>query len=386
LNPGEPDIRFERRISRIDESDWAQLSEAQLYASYGWLQVVEETIRGGASPRYFLLYRDGRLLAAAICYEIRSAGESHVVDSLVFGRLTRVFNRAGLSICPALLCGPLVGHGSYVLWNPSIAEPDRARMLSQLVGELRDYASAQRLSLLFTKLPPDEARILEPALGDGTYRSLNLPVSYIDIEWDSFSNYLAGLSASGKNMPTKVRREVKAATKTQMQCVSPGDVRNDWRTIQGLWQQTHERHTWAPSSYKADFLASLARFCPDVSILNLARMNDSLLGAALLLRSGTSAAGPAIGISDDEHARKSFIYFSLAIYEPVRFAVENGLRRVYLGASSYELKRRRGCREVNLSMYIWTGSRIGRLFIRAWCRIHRVWTERNLRQNGISVD
>ena len=386
MNSGALSTRLERSISHIDAAAWSRLSGAQPYTNYRWLQVVEEAIRGGASARYFLHYSDDRLLGAAVTYEIRNAGESHIVDALIFGRVTRLFALFGISICPALLCGPLVGHGGCVLWDREIDEPVRTQLLTRLMGELKDYAASQGMSLVFTQLPPNEAGVLEPALPAEICRSHNLPISYIDIEWETFSDYLSSLSASGKNMPTKARREVRFAAKSNLECVNPRDVSGDWHEIQGLWEQTQRRHSWSPSPYKSDFPASLARIGHDVSIVNLARTDDRLLGAALLLVSGTSAAGPVIGVSDDVRARKSFTYFNLAIYEPIRFAIENGLRRVYLGASSYELKRRRGCSELPLRMYIWPRSRPGRILMRIWCWVHRRWTGNALGRQGVLPD
>jgi predicted N-acyltransferase len=59
-----------------------------------------------------------------------------------------------------------------------------------------------------------------------------------------------------------------------------------------------------------------------------------------------------IMVGVDVRGRESSVYFNSSYNEPIRDAIETGLRRIYCGKLAYEVKSRRGFQLVGLSMYL----------------------------------
>jgi hypothetical protein len=70
---------------------------------------------------------------------------------------------------------------------------------------------------------------------------------------------------------------------------------------------------------------------------------DSIVGFALAYRWGGELALRVVGL-DYERLSGAGEYAQLAVHAPLRYCYENGLRRLHLGAGSYEAKCRRGAR------------------------------------------
>lgn len=382
----QPTVRVHTSIAAVDCAAWAPLVDNQVFAQYGWLRTVEESVAEAASPTYFLLFDNSRLMAAAVCYQLDGGAGKSMLDRMLYGRLAESFSKLRLSVSPALLCGPVIGHGRYVFWAPELTFAQRGAYVGKLFSELERYCQLRALSLVFANIPPDEVDQLGKISKRMGSRSLNLPVSALDIRWSSFSEYVSSLAACGKNLPNKTRREVSALAKNDVDLVRDTRFHESGDKYLCLVEENLERHAGAVHRYAANLFHSLFAHHQDSSVVTVAKYQQETQGVALLLTADQSAAGPIIGVKKNSRNRRSFTYFNLAVYEPVRHCIRNGILRLYLGAGAYELKRRRGCHVLPLVMYVRCRSVTGRAAMRVWCWIHRVWTARSLRRQGVGVN
>lgn len=369
-------MRIERSIAAVDRVAWDRLAVNDVYARHGWLRVVEETLAAAEAPHYFLLEKDGELLAAAVCFRLDRASAPSLLEDLVFGRLSGSLARLGFSFRRVLLCGPLIGQGRHVLWRRELDHVEAATYVRRLIDELVAFTRRERLALAFTKIPADEEVLLADLRNRGFATTANWPVSYIDLEWPAFDAYVKDLSSSG--MATKARREVGAPQKHGVRIAR--DERFDERddALLSLIEAHEKRYSAAPLGIGAGFFRKLGEYHGDATVVTSAHAGDELLASALLLTAGDHAAGPLIGVSTDARNRKAFTYFNLALYEPIRLCIELNVRRLYLGAGLYDAKRRRGCRELPLVMLVRARSAAGRVLCRLWCALHRRWVVRKL--------
>jgi predicted N-acyltransferase len=375
-----------RRVERIAEIDprvWNALAANDVYAQHGWLRVLESTASEGDSPAYLLLYRGTELVAAAVCYRLDAGEPDSSLDGQLFGRISGKLGALGVSLRPALLCGPLIGQGRHVLWRRAMPPKEVDRALSRLLDEIFALAAKERRTLAFGKVPADE-QVLISALEDrGLARTMNWPVSYIDILWDDFDTYLAHLTGKGGSMATKARREVAAPAKVGVEIRRAMPFRDAAGEIFALIESNQYAHSREPLGLAPNFMHELAERCAAAAVVTTARASGELTGAALLLRAGDCAGGPLIGVTEDERNRKAFAYFNLALYAPIRFCIEHGIGRLYLGAGLYEMKQRRGCRELELLLFVRPASKLGRVVCRLWCAFHRRWAIAKLRRQGV---
>lgn len=377
-------VRLEHRIENIDAGAWNQLAADDVYAQHGWLRVLETAVPEASNPVYFLLCEGGNVIGAAICYRFDEAAPSSL-DEMLLGRLCGPFARLGISLRPALLCGPLIGQGRHVLWRRDMEAPELDRLLERLLDAISTFVANERLTLAVARLPAEEEALLAALAARKFARTMNWPVSYVDIRWESFDAYLKHLAALGSNMPTKARREVAAPAKAGIRLDQDDRFQDSADEILDLMEANQRAHSAAPLGLGRDFFRTLADRHGRSCVVTLARAEETLAGAALLLTAGGYAGGSLIGVSDDPRNRKAFTYFNLALYEPIRFCIERGLKRVYLGAGLYDMKSRRGCRELELAMFIRHRSAPGRFACRLWCAVHRRWSAKKLDRQGVRL-
>lgn len=376
---GSYEQRWIHRIDEVDVHAWDRLASDDPYARHGWLRALEESAADAADPAYLLVEEDGQLRGAAICYRSPRGG-SRLLDELYFGRLGRHARRLGMSLHPALLCGPLFGQGRHLLW-------DRARADAPAVlGRLRDavirQAEAWRLNLAFVKVPADEPELIN-ALSEGAgSRSLNWPVNYVDIRWKDFDEYVASL---GSRRATVVRRERAAPRSARVDITRETQVARDAGALYALIEGNQRAYSDEPLGVGASFFSSLARHHPEGSVVNVARDQGKLLGAALMVVAGRRAGGPFIGLEDEPRNRKAFSYFNLSLYEPIHWCICHGVERLYLGAGLYDAKKRRGCEVMELAMFLRHRSGLGRLLCAGLSGLHRRWVLGKLRRQSVAI-
>ncbi|CAN5347904.1 hypothetical protein BH24PSE2_BH24PSE2_11650 [soil metagenome] len=369
-----------QRIEDIDAAAWNRLAPDDVYAQHGWLRVVEVSVCEAVEPVYFLLREGGELLGAAICYVLRTRGSS--LDEMWFGRLHRPFARIGLSLSPALYCGPMIGQGRHMLWRRDTADP--GFVVDRLLDAMTAFAETERLALAVAKLPADQQSLLDALNARRFIRTMNWPVSYLEIRWENLDAYVSALPGSSSRMRTTVRREIAAPGKAGIRFTRPERFSTLSQELFDLVEANHRAHSEQPLGLAPDFFRTLERHHAGASIVTLACSDDGVTGVALLLTAGRCAGGPLIGVSDDARNRKAFTYFNLAFYEPIRICIERGLEGIWLGAGLYDMKRRRGCRERELVMLVRPRSTLGRAAARLWTAAHRRWVHRKLARDGVA--
>lgn len=374
-----PGVRLVRRIAEVDAAAWDRLAEDDVYARHGWLATVEETATDGADPVYFLLENDGRLEGAAIGYRLSGTAPSSL-DELLLGRFARPFGRLGISLRPALLCAPLLGQGRHVLWRRD--DPSPERVLETLLDAVGRHAAAERLSLAIAKLPVEERVLLDALAGRGFARTMNWPVSVLDLRWESFDAWLESLGSVASN---KIRRESAAPARAGVRVNAEPDFAHLGEALFALVAANQRAYSRQPLGLESGFFRALARQHAGGCIVTVARAGTELAGTALLLTAGRAAGGPLIGVSGNPRNRRAFTYFNLAFYEPIRWCIEHGVQRLWLGSGLYDMKRRRGCRELELTMLIRHRSALGRIAVRIWCAAHRRWGTKKLERQGVRL-
>jgi predicted N-acyltransferase len=95
----------------------------------------------------------------------------------------------------------------------------------------------------------------------------------------------------------------------------------------------------------------LKRHLGDRSVLFLAAKDGEPLSIVVGVRGGTAIYLVMVGF-DETKGREGFVYFNNSYNEPIRYAIDRGVRRIYAGKLVYEVKTRRGFELLGLAMYL----------------------------------
>ena len=163
-----------------------------------------------------------------------------------------------------------------------------------------------------------------------------------------------------------------------MKILRLGDFGSEAIDIHRLFDQTHRKHSGGAIEIGPELIGALATYHPAGSVMTVARADDrpGLLGCALLLVADGVASGPLIGIEEHALNREAFTYFNLSFYAAIRYCMENDIGRIYFGGGLRKMKRRRGCNEMDVFLFMRPVGPLGRLFWSVWFVMHRFWVRR----------
>jgi predicted N-acyltransferase len=305
-------------VDRLDPARWDDLAGVRAFAGHRWLRLAEAVLVGH-EPRYVVLRRDGRYVAAAVCALGRN------LQSPALQR------RAGwlLRLAPYLRCEIPIAFEPGLLLRPG----EGAGPLLGAVGRL-----ANRERALFVRLD----HLAADASGRGElasagYRPFPMwPDAALDLGHASLDGYLAGLPSRKRVELNRVRRRAEEAglvVEPHVPSAATGP------TLRRLVGQVLARHD-ALEEYRPDLFERAASVLADDLAVVVVRRGERVVACAALLRDGADVSAKWLGL-DYAQTWNSPAYARL-ILACVEQAIAMGARRLHLGATAHETKRHFG--------------------------------------------
>lgn len=365
-------------INSVPRSDWEVLTESDVHGQFGWLQALESSAKGAQRPLYFLLFSDGQLTAAAVGYRYFRGMDSGRPGELLFGKMVSLASKLRLTPKKALYIGPIIGHGRQIFWDRSCGADEAIERIHMMIEAILSHDELTDFTIIFGRIPSDEIFLLTALRKLGYLETQSWPISYLDVIWNSFDDYVSSLSRCGKNMPNKARREVAAPKKQGVQIDELEDFESHASQIHRLFEQTHGKYADSHTEFGPHLVKALAALHRQGCVMSIAKTEGGteMLGAALLITAQGEAAGSLIGVTDLPLNRRAFTYFNLAFYEPIRHCIAQNIHRIYFGGGLRKAKRKRGCKEMAVSIFLRPAGRISGLFWHLWFVVHRNWVRR----------
>lgn len=307
-------------IEGVSPGEWDSLRGELPFVGHRWLHLAE-TVLADHRPRYLLVRRQGKLVAAAV-----GALEHRLQNPRLDARFGRLLRRSPfLHVAVPMTASPglLVGDG-----------PDPRAELDVLLREIRDLARRERSPFCVV----DHLPAPDPAHADqrGYLRLGWLPDTRLDLTWPSFDDYLADL-------PSKRRREIR---RTQRRAEREGIVvrpliptAEDGPALDRMVADVTRRHG-AVRHYGPDLFVKAATVLGADLTLLAAHRDGTLVGCIALLRDDDDLAVRWIG-RDYERTAGTAAYHAL-LAACVRNAISSGARTLRFGAAAYETKKQFG--------------------------------------------
>jgi hypothetical protein len=302
-------------------------AHASFYVSWPWLAGLE---RAGLARGRLISTRDGA--AAVPVYEYAGAPPNGRYDLARFAAPTGTDPALWH---PQFLVGAIGGYGNGLLVDPGCRGAERDAALGELARSIDratagysaaiSYAEAAEAAALHSCLPA-----WQPVFGDVEV--------VIPVHPDGFEAWVNTLPSSRRSV---VRRDLAH----DHGAVVTSDVRHAPAQTVSLILQVQRRHgEYATDQTLAWFLARCA-WIADLGVpaplFASYGEHGVLLAVSLAFVWGDTLYLRAVGLDYARIAGGSD-YFQVLIYEPLRFAVRHGLRRVHLGIGGLRTKLLRG--------------------------------------------
>ena len=325
-------------LDAIAPERWAAAGgEEGFLLSHAWLRSgVEAPSRRAA---YFLVSEAAAPVAAAATYLVGPTAfgcyDPNWVSSggheLLAG--PQASYREGLY--PVLSC-VAPGHSAGVHVREDVASDAAIDALLDGVDELAVSWSAPVQSFLY--LQPGRHPRLEAALLARDYQPFTASAeSVLEVRWPGFDGYLAGL---GQRRRQRLR-EIVQFTASGLRLERSG-VEGLTPDLAELQAQVRARygHPVDVDAIRADHARIRDHLGSRVLIFH-ARRDGRTVGFALFYAHGDALWSRPTGF-DYASLGDDYCYFNVLFYEPVRAAIERGLRRIHYGMGAYEAKATRG--------------------------------------------
>lgn len=317
-------------IHTVDPVIWNRATRGYPFAGWVWCQYGEQI--HGRSGYYLVVFDDDQPVGGAIFWVINDEpipSTNHLVQSL----LARYLRARPLVVCRT---APHTNHTAIFL--PANTD-QRERVLTEIrrtaVDLVRQHHGsfflADFLSPVEINYPWDNFYRLEDFLNDGTY---------LDVEWDTFDDYLASLKDVSKKTVKNIRNNTRLAQTSgiiisaQHKLSSPDQI---LRLI--AMQRKHYQMVFNPAEISRT-IDALSRLPETNYRWMMAHCDGSVVACELLLFDEENRAA-TVALYASDHAAK-YAYFLLS-YEDIRCCIEEfHAKIIFYGSHCYEFKHRMG--------------------------------------------
>jgi predicted N-acyltransferase len=310
--------RLAHSIREFDEAAWDTAVDSQIAMTHRWHRVMEASLRD-YHPLYLLLEDQTGPLVAAVANQTKFFGDSSKKVAFL-KHLILVLN----SPYNSLHCGIAV--------RPGVSLDEIAPHLESALGQV--CRQQRHLIWAINNVPSQDL----PVWRKRHFHVFDLlPLSYIDLTWASYEEYLASLSATRRRRLRRMHRRAEE-----------NGVTFEYHRHLGAWTkelypllcELYAHHGREGSPFHEEIFAALDREMPGEAVLIVGKVKDKVAGFGMGLLQEQIMWGPMIGLHY-ELARSNQVYF-LLMDEVVRWCIRHDLSRVYFGVTSYQPKRLAG--------------------------------------------
>ncbi len=335
-------------MAEIDAAEWDFLAGDDVLYSHAWLSIVETCPLQKTHFLYLLVRENGKLLGAAAC-RVHLSNDSSSLDTALYGRLFRLARTVGFGAAPAIVVGSRFGFSPPFLLNPALSESRAERVADVLIRRLVERADLSKATVLVRN---SSCKAVAGSLSRSLFlASPEMPTTYIDVRWNSFSEFMFDLKKVHPATVKGIRHQISRAKRDGIVIERITDPALVTTEICEVLEGHHRRLNGVPLPFSRFLLPeTLRRFGDDAEFI-VARDGSSVLGALLGLRRGGVFHALVVGIAT-EKARTTSTYF-LMLNQLMARSIESADKRLYYGRMVYGVKMRRGCSIENpLSGYV----------------------------------
>lgn len=355
---------FADRVDYLDPVKWdAVTTGASVFLRRDVLRTIETNGPENISPRYALIFREGRPVAAVVAQIVTITGERLRRDPAVAkanpkpGLLRRVLAPAARAASTGLrermlVAGNLLswgfdgiafapGEDAAELW-PGVAEAlYRIRRAERLMGQA-DFAMVKDLT-------PAQSGV--EALRRFSYRPMETEpnmVLALDPEWASYDDYVAALDSKYRK---KLKDQTKKLAAGGCTIETLDDLGQHAERLHELYLAVQANASVRLVTVRPDYLAALARAAGKDFRCTVVRRAGEIVGFVTSLRDGDTAVGYYIGFDRAAAADGLPIYLRL-LQATVADAIAWRCKRLSLGRTALEPKAGLGAKPEPMAVWV----------------------------------
>jgi predicted N-acyltransferase len=325
-------------VRSIDEigKDVDLLSDDPFF-TYGWFKTLEIQRTFSFSPIYVAVYDENKLVAFAPFF----------LNIVEFSSKSPFIARALLNLIKGLFFGTIKELNCYSprCYRGKILFSDKKEeklILNLLCKEIDLICAKEKiLKSQFAYISEFDDSLFDGFKSYGYQRIKGITTYYLDVEWSSFDEYLKSLLKKNRS---NVTREIRKCIENGVTIEEP-ELGNLATKLSELYTNLSLRYNKdAKLIFDPSFFKNLDMYAKEKIKLFTAKKNGETVGFSLSLRHKEVLDVVLVGFDYDAQSKTDFSYFNLAYYSPLKWGMENGIKKIYYRLTMEKIKIARGCK------------------------------------------
>lgn len=323
-----------------------KFSGSTLDFSFGLLRAVEKSLWGDLKVAYLTIEDSDKILSFMPVYH----GTNVNINALLPEKFQEIYNKivsfVGSGIKTTfLIAGSLISDKG---WIPLLDSCDNLRVVEDMVDYIDKFSGSLNVKVCMIKdihvsFPSELISKIEAG---GFAKLYSLPTVIINTDFNDFDGYVGSLSKNARKHSRKV--EKSADEKFEFQVVENYTHMID--EIFPLFRSTYLKARYQFDEAMPNFFYECSLSKSPKTELITCRYEGAIVGALINFYNDNEQLNKRIGVDYNcEHT--PLIYTSL-MYKGIRSAMEKGVKKVYLGQSTYVPKIRLGGQIENEYFYV----------------------------------
>jgi predicted N-acyltransferase len=339
-------VTIHNHIDELNRKEWDDLVHDTMFHTVQWMGLLERSVREDITPYYVAVKKDENLVGAGVCYS-----SSKVLLRVRF---------------PCIACTyPFSENMSLFIKEGE----DDFTIFTVLYDALERIARKEKAQMMFIAYVSD-SRYLNYLKKKGFSLLKQMPLTYLDVKWKTFKEYLGSLPRKAKK---NIRHTLNKGKRQGLRLEHSHDFSGSEELFNlysgALDRYRHENIVpFTPAFYK-----NLETYVREYAYILRCYHNDDLVGHWMYFFDGNLASMTLSGVRED--ARDYNAYFNIC-YDAVREMIEKGCKKILFGAATYEVKRRIGCSMRRTIVSVKFQNPILNVALQLLTIVRNIWTER----------
>ncbi len=329
------EVRVLDSIAKVERAAWDALFPGEI-ETWDYYRAVEDAQLQGFTWRYFTLWRQGALIAAAPAFIT-----DYRVDTTMAGWLKRWTDRLN-RLLPRLLnirmlcMGSPVSEISHVGMAPDTARDDQCALMALILTALREEAARQRIGLIAVKDAPDGSVLAEACAKAGHTRLPGMPTAVLPLDFSDLDGYLKKLSRVTRK---DIKRKMRQGQNLRIEARS--NIDDVIAPLMALYEATWLRSELHLEHLTQEYFTGVLNGMPGRATCFLYWDGERLAAFNLVLCDRTRMIDKFFGT--DNVSRRINLYH-VSWMENVKQCLAHGIAVFQPGQAFYAEKVRMGCR------------------------------------------
>jgi predicted N-acyltransferase len=312
------------------------------FFTYGWFKTLETSKPINLNPFYVTAYDKGKLAAFAPCFHDVADEYFRFGPSVVpfMKRVLNVHNRLRLGQNHVLLCYSPSCYRTKIFVERG---PNEGLLIRDLSKEIDAICKREKILFSSFLFVSEFDKNLSLHLSNlGYHKFLWASTFYLDVRWRSFEDYLGSLE---RGIRHKVRREMRSCRENGVAIEEMTEFKDLSTTLSDLSSNLLTKYNRRRTRlFQSSFFESLSDYAKGNAKVFIAKKKGAVVGFSLCLRQGKTLDAFHCGFNYELLEKSDFTYFNLCYYAPIRWAIQEGIRKIYYRQTVERVKLRRGCK------------------------------------------